>query len=80
MGKLTEIFWDNPKVQFDTLFKRDMKWKDRPYKGIAGGAKGMTAKQRAEFLAREKAKGSTRGQDPDQGLAVTNTPLTERYS
>lgn len=81
MGKLIRgVFWDSPKAQIDTILGRDMKWKDRPFQGIEGGAKGMTAQQRKEFRAREKAKGSTRGMDPDLNLAVTNTPLTERYS
>ncbi len=70
MGGLRDVFWDSPKAQLDTMFKRDLKGEPSPFRGLEKGGKNMSAKQKAEFLARENAKG------PVTALS----PLTDRYS
>jgi hypothetical protein len=83
MGKIKDIFWDSPSNVFDTLTGRDLKRADKkarnPYKNIAGGGKGMTAQQRKDFLAREKAKGSMIDRQGNT-MVTARTPLTDRYS
>ncbi len=79
MGKLTGLFWDSPKAQFDTIFGLDMKRKNRPFKNLAGKGKNLSKEAKKAYLAREKAKGTESLAYPE-GTAITNTPLTDRYS
>ena len=74
MGALRDIFWDSPKTQFDSMFKRDLDKPDSIYKGIHGGRKNMSKAQRKAFLDREDAK-----QTSGPGLAA-RTPLTTQYA
>lgn len=79
MGALKDVFWDSPKAQIDTLFKRDLKKADAkaadPFRNISDGGKGMTAQARKDFLARKAAKES-QGSD----MLGVQSPLSSTYS
>lgn len=83
MGAIKDILWDSPIAQFETLTGKDLRRKDKaarnPYKNLAGKGANMSPKQRAEFLARQKAKGESMDSQGNS-TRTTNTPLTDRYS
>jgi hypothetical protein len=85
MGKILKGLWDSPMTQFNTLTGRDLRKKDAkarrlaPFKTLEDGGRNMSAKQKKEYLAREKAKGSAFDNE-GKSIVTTKTPLTDRYS